>query len=61
MKVIWESFSQGDASMTRRQDGTGLGLPICKQLVKINGGEMGVQSELGKGSRFWFTWYSFFN
>ncbi|CAB4483024.1 hypothetical protein RhiirA5_503824 [Rhizophagus irregularis] len=56
MKVIWESFSQGDASMTRRQDGTGLGLPICKQLVKINGGEMGVQSELGKGSRFWFTW-----
>ncbi|GBB92369.1 hypothetical protein RclHR1_00200002 [Rhizophagus clarus] len=56
IKDIWDSFSQGDASMTRRQDGTGLGLSICKHLVKINGGEMGVQSELGKGSRFWFTW-----
>ncbi|CAG8484927.1 10821_t:CDS:10 [Funneliformis caledonium] len=56
IKDIWESFSQGDASMTRRQDGTGLGLSICKHLVIINGGEMGVQSEFGKGSRFWFTW-----
>ncbi|RIA99503.1 hypothetical protein C1645_869890 [Glomus cerebriforme] len=56
IKNIWESFSQGDASMTRRQDGTGLGLSICKHLVKINGGDMDVQSELGKGSRFWFTW-----
>ncbi|CAG8480265.1 7235_t:CDS:10 [Ambispora leptoticha] len=56
MKDIWESFSQGDPSMTRRQDGTGLGLSICKHLVTINGGDLGVQSELGKGSRFWFTW-----
>ncbi|KAG9288146.1 hypothetical protein G9A89_000941 [Geosiphon pyriformis] len=56
MKDIWESFSQGDPSMTRRQDGTGLGLSICKHLVSINGGDLGVQSELGKGSRFWFTW-----
>ncbi|CAI2172268.1 11427_t:CDS:10 [Funneliformis geosporum] len=56
IKDIWESFSQGDASMTRRQDGTGLGLSICKHLVMINGGEMGVQSDFGNGSRFWFTW-----
>ncbi|KAG9305216.1 hypothetical protein G9A89_010724 [Geosiphon pyriformis] len=56
MKDIWESFSQGDPSMTRRQDGTGLGLSICKHLVTLNGGDLGAQSELGKGSRFWFTW-----
>ncbi|RIA84037.1 hypothetical protein C1645_832863 [Glomus cerebriforme] len=56
MKDIFESFSQGDASMTRRQDGTGLGLSICKHLVNINGGDLGVRSELGKGSQFWFTW-----
>ncbi|KAG9307824.1 hypothetical protein G9A89_023389 [Geosiphon pyriformis] len=56
IKDIWDSFSQGDPSMTRRQDGTGLGLSICKHLVSINGGDLGVQSELNKGSRFWFTW-----
>ncbi|CAI2162842.1 17492_t:CDS:2 [Funneliformis geosporum] len=56
IKVIFDSFSQGDASMTRRHDGTGLGLSICKHLVSINGGELRVQSELGKGSKFWFTW-----
>nr|CAG8454895.1 11465_t:CDS:10 [Entrophospora candida] len=52
MKDIWESFSQGDPSLTRRQDGTGLGLSICKHLVTINGGTLNVQSELGKGSKF---------
>ncbi|RHZ80261.1 hypothetical protein Glove_138g49 [Diversispora epigaea] len=56
MEDIWESFSQGDPSLTRVQDGTGLGLSICKNLVTINGGELGVTSELRKGSRFWFTW-----
>ncbi|CAG8447513.1 9833_t:CDS:2 [Acaulospora colombiana] len=56
MKHMWESFSQADASITRRQDGTGLGLSICKHLVTMNGGQIGATSELGKGSRFWFTW-----
>ncbi|CAB4429500.1 unnamed protein product [Rhizophagus irregularis] len=56
IKDIFKSFSQGDASMTRRQDGTGLGLSICKHLVDINGGEIDVVSELKNGSRFWFTW-----
>ncbi|CAG8469859.1 7187_t:CDS:2 [Acaulospora colombiana] len=53
---IWDSFSQEDASATRPHGGTGLGLSICKNLVTINGGKLGVTSELGKGSRFWFTW-----
>ncbi|CAG8508459.1 10710_t:CDS:2, partial [Scutellospora calospora] len=52
----WKSFSQGDMSLTRRQDGTGLGLSICKNLVEINGGEINAKSQLGKGSKFWFTW-----
>ncbi|RIB30871.1 hypothetical protein C2G38_2237969 [Gigaspora rosea] len=56
IKHAWESFSQSDMSITKKQDGAGLGLSICKNLVEINGGEIKVESQLGKGSKFSFTW-----
>ncbi len=55
LKDIFEPFYQVDSSSTREKGGTGLGLHIAQAIIELHGGQIWVESTLGKGSTFWFT------